>query len=184
MTYPFEAECIENFKGRGITSLWMRFGDRIKVTGPGRRGWLQGVSYESGREGFFPAEHVQAVAEENSEASSDSDDSEASSASEDEMPSPPVDTPGQWVKTRYFEGHQSFGFISCDCGRTWVTAYAQPDMKSGCRDCEEFSLPSLMWQNDQQQGRDRGSTFRELNGHHDCARCQICLKGKCCVGNC
>jgi hypothetical protein len=99
--------------------------------------------------------------------------------------------PGEWVETGNFRGSKSFGFFMCPgafggrkCQKIWRSAHAFPAYEQGCKGCEAYSIPVLMWQND----RNRSDDWHRHGGRvenddekapHDSARCEACRTGVC-----
>lgn len=101
-------------------------------------------------------------------------------SNEPHMPDPPVDAPGRWVRRDEFEGRSSFGFFSCDCGRSWTTARAQKEFRQGCQGCEREFYAYYMWQNDEKRPpRQREDTDDRDDPPHDSQRCEACRLGRC-----
>jgi len=97
-------------------------------------------------------------------------------------PDPPVDGPGEWVPTERFEGSKSFGYFSCGCGRSWVSAHTHRAYRQGCKGCEVESRPYLMWQNhDDGRTRERRDP-EDSQAEHDRSRCEACRRGVCTAG--
>eukprot|EP01118_Nematostelium_gracile_P006514 TRINITY_DN2093_c0_g1_i3.p1 TRINITY_DN2093_c0_g1~~TRINITY_DN2093_c0_g1_i3.p1 ORF type:complete len:183 (-),score=25.82 TRINITY_DN2093_c0_g1_i3:69-617(-) len=103
------------------------------------------------------------------------------SSSRSFQPDPPVDSPGEWISREEFlsttRQKKSFGWFKCTCGKSWVSAHAQPVYKQGCKGCERKRLPDLLWRNDSHEPRP--SKDNRLESPHDEDRCEACRAGVC-----
>ena len=104
----------------------------------------------------------------------------------DEQPDPPFPgADGYWVERAQFPGLKSFGMYECvgkKCSGRWSSAHAQKKFGQGCKRCERFALPNLMWFNNASSAsrRERKNPDDE-KAAHDRARCQACAAGVCTV---
>jgi len=97
----------------------------------------------------------------------------------DNLPDPPVDTPGRWVSPSEFRGRKSFGYFRCTCGKWWMSAHAFPQYKQACKGCNVWSLPVWLWRNDQRKDRSEAVEVINHRGPHDQQRCAACIAGEC-----
>ena len=85
-----------------------------------------------------------------------------------------------------FGGRKSFGLYKCtaaakkgECGNTWSSAHAMKEYGQGCKKCEAFSQPWLMWHNTSVV---RTSNPNDKKRPHDRERCEACALGVCTAG--
>ena len=92
---------------------------------------------------------------------------------------PPVDSPGQWVLRKEFQGRKSFGAFQCvKCTKIWTSAHAYKNFKQGCQRCELEGLPVFMWVNKGKRDYYAVSDDEE-KPPHDSERCEACRAGEC-----
>ena len=96
-----------------------------------------------------------------------------------EMLSPPVDTDGEWVTLRHFNGRKSFGYFKCTgCQNIWTSAHSFKDYTQDCKKCDDSEYPTYMWQN-ANKGDRQAHKVDDNKKPHDKARCEACRAGEC-----
>jgi hypothetical protein len=70
----------------------------------------------------------------------------------------------------------SFGFFKCFCKKIWISAYAQSVWRQGCKSCDNYSYPKLMWKNDDKNEK---NDFVKTTTQHETHLCEACHNGVC-----
>ena len=91
----------------------------------------------------------------------------------------PVPTPGYWVYREEFTRTKSFGYFECfTCQKWWLSAHSFPIYKQGCQECNTYSLPICLWENENpNKNLENNIIYRD--GSHDRSRCEACTIGVC-----
>ena len=101
----------------------------------------------------------------------------------DDVPKPPIDTPGHWVSREEFKGNKSFGFFACKrCKNEWMSAHAFAKFQQGCVPCKKYNLPKWMWVNEDKDRALDATPFNKPEKPHLSRLCKACAAGVCKVG--
>ena len=98
---------------------------------------------------------------------------------------PPVNTPGYWILRNAFNGIKSFGVFVCEnkkCNNRWKSAHAYKIYRQGCKSCDQYTLPTYMWVNENTHIRDNDA-IKDTDKPHDSERCEACKVGVCIICN-
>jgi transposase-like protein len=99
---------------------------------------------------------------------------------EEDLPAPPVDSPGKWIPRAQFKGRKSFGHFQCPkCHKWWNSAFAFPDKKQACKECETWNHPVYLWLNSSLEPRQPRADISDTP--HDGSRCEACQSGVPCT---
>lgn len=103
------------------------------------------------------------------------------------MPLPvPVDTPGEWVPRKKFQGQKSFGWFTCNkCDKSWMSAHAYKEYQQGCKKCKLYTHPRFMWVNKDTKDEDDEDEERKVLSSkkpHMQKLCKACEAGVCTAG--
>ena len=95
----------------------------------------------------------------------------------DDLNPPFSDAQGHWVRrAEYKKPHGSFGYFFCtQCNKRWMSAYAQKELRQGCKDCNVYVKPRFLWLNHNKNDKSTKNNDKPHLQH----LCEACKAGIC-----